>query len=77
MRQESPKTYKMRLFFVSGCGVVHSRMQGRVVCLEQIFLLLIGEMGFDVEHNRVLPCVDFDDVGQVFPLFSLHSRQRQ
>lgn len=39
---------------------VRERLQGRIVCLEQVILLLIRDMGFERVLQQVLPAVDCD-----------------
>jgi hypothetical protein len=38
----------------------HKRLQGRVICLEQVLLLLIRRSGFDWVKARVVPMRDYD-----------------
>ena len=38
----------------------YQRLQGRVICLEQVILLLIQRLGFEMVKSRVLPTIDYD-----------------
>lgn len=39
---------------------IYQRLCGRMICLEQIILKLISELGFEAVRDRVLPMVDCD-----------------
>ncbi len=43
-----------------GLEVVKGRVEGRVVCLEQVMLLLIQSLGFDLVKARVVPVMECD-----------------
>ena len=39
---------------------IRQRLQGRVICLEQVVLLLIKRLGFEIVKARVLPTIGYD-----------------
>jgi hypothetical protein len=49
------------LAVANGCGAICTRMSGRVLCLEQILLLLVPHVGFDNLVKRVSPCLAHDE----------------
>lgn len=48
------------LAHANGCGGICNRMNGRVVCLEQILLLLIPHLGYEALRTKILPCIAYD-----------------
>jgi hypothetical protein len=45
---------------IESLELIHEKLQGRVICLEQIICKLIEEQGFDWVLERVLPNLDCD-----------------
>jgi hypothetical protein len=39
------------------CGAIHTRLQSRVICLEQVMVLLIKELGYKNVQRKVGRCV--------------------
>jgi hypothetical protein len=48
------------LFSIESLELIHKKLQGRVICLEQIICKLIETQGFDWVLERVLPNLDCD-----------------
>jgi hypothetical protein len=48
------------LFSIESLELIHKKLQGRVICLEQIICKLIETQGFDWVLEKVLPNLDCD-----------------